>query len=82
MTATGFDIHENDIDSVGNIGRGIGLVTWVVELSGDRLAAIGAIGKLWLEGPLVAQGYLGEPEKTKVSFIDNPPWLLREVSGT
>lgn len=45
VTATGFDIHENDIDSVGNIGRGIGLVTWVVELSGDRLAAIGAIGK-------------------------------------
>ncbi|PVH96199.1 acetyl-CoA synthetase-like protein [Periconia macrospinosa] len=76
VTSTAWDVNQR-LDQAGNIGRGLGLVTWVVTLSGNCLAPIGAVGELWLEGPLVGDGYLGEPEKTKASFVENPAWLLR-----
>ncbi|GIK06023.1 non-ribosomal peptide synthetase, partial [Aspergillus viridinutans] len=64
--------------SKGNIGRGLGLNTWVVSPQNGRdLAPIYGIGELWLEGPLVGQGYLDEPDKTSEVFIDNPDWLLQ-----
>ncbi|CAJ2505645.1 Uu.00g130390.m01.CDS01 [Anthostomella pinea] len=61
------------------IGRGVGAQTWIVDTSGTehRLAAIGAVGELWLGGPLVGQGYLNNVDKTAQAFIDDPPWLLR-----
>ena len=65
----------------GSIGRGLGLVTWVICRDGRQLAPIGAVGELWLEGPLVGQGYLNDLEKTAAAFIEDPPWLLRGVSG-
>ncbi|KAK2841632.1 NRPS, partial [Arthroderma sp. PD_2] len=62
----------------GNIGRGLGLNTWVtLPSSPDVLAPIGVTGELWLEGPLVGQGYLSEPEKTAASFVEDPTWLVR-----
>jgi acyl-coenzyme A synthetase/AMP-(fatty) acid ligase len=36
---------------------------------------------LWVEGPLVGQGYLDDPQKTAEVFIQDPPWLLRGVSS-
>ncbi|KAF7167699.1 hypothetical protein CNMCM6106_003127 [Aspergillus hiratsukae] len=62
----------------GNIGRGVGLITWIVSpRNGRDLAPLYGIGELWLEGPLVGQGYLDEPSKTAEAFIDNPHWLLQ-----
>ncbi|CAG9971727.1 unnamed protein product [Clonostachys byssicola] len=60
-----------------SIGRGCGSVTWVVRPDGLGLAAIGEAGELWIESPLVGQGYLGNPEKTAQAFIQDPPWLLQ-----
>ncbi|KAK5999215.1 Nonribosomal peptide synthase atnA [Cladobotryum mycophilum] len=60
------------------IGRGAGACTWVVEADGPALLApIGAVGELWLEGPIVGEGYLNDPEKTAAAFIEDPAWLLR-----
>ncbi|KAL5360425.1 hypothetical protein BJX96DRAFT_175281 [Aspergillus floccosus] len=59
------------------IGMGLGARTWVVKADGTDLVPIGEIGELWLEGPIVGQGYLGNPEKTATAFVDSPPWLLR-----
>jgi aryl carrier-like protein len=60
------------------IGRGAGVCTWVVDAdSGTDLVKIGDIGELWIEGPLVGSGYLGDDEKTAASFIKDPEWLLR-----
>ncbi|KAI9933996.1 hypothetical protein MW887_005068, partial [Aspergillus wentii] len=62
---------------VSNIGRGRGLNTWVVDQSDNGgLVPIGAVGELWLEGPLVGQGYLGDLQKTAASFVQDPAWLL------
>ena len=62
---------------IRNIGRGQGLVTWVVRSDGQQLAPVGAVGELWLEGPLVGQGYLNDLEKTAAAFVEDPSWLLR-----
>lgn len=67
-----------------SIGRGCGTITWIARLDGQALAAIGEVGELWLEGPLVGQGYLGSSEKTADAFIRDPPWLLQgapEIPG-
>lgn len=72
-----------DITSVGDVGlgRGAGVCTWVVEQDDPTsLAAIGAIGELWIEGPLVGEGYLDDPKRTAAVFIQDPPWLLGGVS--
>ncbi|EFE30955.1 uncharacterized protein ARB_02149 [Trichophyton benhamiae CBS 112371] len=63
------------------IGFALGTVTWVVSLDGSELAAVGAEGELWIEGPLVGQGYLNNPSQTMSCFIQDPPWLLRGCLG-
>lgn len=61
-----------------NIGFPVMTNAWVVQPgNAGHLAALHAVGELWLEGPLVGKGYLNDPVKTAASFVDNPPWLLR-----
>lgn len=64
-----------------SIGTGLGACTWVVQLCGTDLVPIGEIGELWVEGPIVGQGYLGDAEKTAAAFVESPPWLLRGSGG-
>ncbi|CAG8905552.1 unnamed protein product [Penicillium egyptiacum] len=59
-----------------SIGKGIGVLTWVVDPGNqDRLAPLGTVGELYLEGPLVGQGYFQNEEKTAAAFIEDPYWL-------
>lgn len=59
-----------------NIGYGAGSVCWVVdEQDHNKLAPIGTIGELLIEGPIVGRGYLNNPEKTAAAFITNPSWM-------
>jgi aryl carrier-like protein len=54
----------------------LGARSWIVEPShGKSLAAVGDVGELWIEGPIVGQGYLNDPERTAVAFVENPEWL-------
>jgi amino acid adenylation domain-containing protein/non-ribosomal peptide synthase protein (TIGR01720 family) len=81
-TATLATVNARNLDqytSSISIGKGLGLNTWVVSSDGSSLAPIGAVGELWLEGPLVGAGYIDEPEKTAAAFIEDPAWLLRGV---
>lgn len=71
-------------DSVlNNIGTGCGAVTWIMSThsSAPKLAAIGEVGELWLEGPLVGQGYLDDPKRTAEVFVQDPSWLLQGGPG-
>lgn len=45
------------------------------------MAAIGTVGELGLEGPIVGAGYLNDAEKTANAFIEDPKWLLYRVPG-
>ncbi|CAK1360696.1 unnamed protein product [Cercospora beticola] len=60
-----------------DLGVGVGFSTWIVSPNdASQLAAPGSVGELYLEGPMVGQGYLADAEKTSLSFIVDPPWLL------
>ncbi|PNP73839.1 hypothetical protein FNYG_12798 [Fusarium nygamai] len=71
--------------SPSNIGHAVGGICWVTDATNhDRLMPIGAIGELVIEGPILAQGYLNDPERTAESFITNPKWCRQfptAVSG-
>ncbi|CAA9959672.1 hypothetical protein PTMSG1_03087 [Pyrenophora teres f. maculata] len=61
----------------GLIGRAVASVSWVVDPNNhNRLAPLGSIGELVVEGPILARGYLNDAEKTKASFFGNPAWLV------
>ncbi|KAJ3544059.1 hypothetical protein NM208_g3252 [Fusarium decemcellulare] len=84
----GISTIKHDCQSPGDavsIGFGAGLTTWIVHPDdSDTLLPPGVVGELLLEGPLVGQGYLNDPNKTAASFINNPSWLLqgtRDIRG-
>lgn len=53
-----------------NIGCGAAGATWLVDPNNhDKLAPIGSVGELLLEGPMVGRGYLDNSEQTAASFI-------------
>ncbi|KAL8801121.1 MAG: hypothetical protein Q9182_004673 [Xanthomendoza sp. 2 TL-2023] len=58
-----------------NVGRPTARRYWVVNPANhDLLVPIGSPGELLIQGPIVAQGYLGDAEKTKAVFIEPPVW--------
>lgn len=67
-----------DKSQASTIGRAIAGALWVVdEADYNRLLPIGAVGELLIEGPLLARGYLNDPQKTSAAFITNPSWLAQ-----
>jgi amino acid adenylation domain-containing protein/thioester reductase-like protein len=59
----------------GTIGRPVGCIGWIVNPHDmNILTPIGGIGELLVEGPIVAQRYLSEPEKTEQVFVSAPSW--------
>jgi len=58
-----------------NVGRPIACRYWVVDPNNhEQLVPIGCPGELLVQGPIVAQGYLGDAEKTRNAFIESPTW--------
>ncbi|KAL4905874.1 hypothetical protein BDW74DRAFT_177571 [Aspergillus multicolor] len=59
------------------IGYGLpNTLTWIVDPDDhDRLAPLGAIGELVLEGSTLAREYLKNPTKTAEHFVDEPAWI-------
>ncbi|KAK1754463.1 hypothetical protein QBC47DRAFT_461558 [Echria macrotheca] len=56
-----------------NIGRGLGCRTWITDKNNhNRLVAIGCVGELCVEGPIVTRGYKGNPQQTAAAYIENP----------
>ncbi|KAF4994559.1 hypothetical protein F66182_16436, partial [Fusarium sp. NRRL 66182] len=50
---------------------------WIVDPNDhEKLMPLGAVGELLVEGPIVGQGYLNDPEKTATAFIADPQWLV------
>ncbi|EGR44132.1 non-ribosomal peptide synthetase, partial [Trichoderma reesei QM6a] len=59
------------------IGPGNGAAIWIVDPQDhEALLPVGAVGELLVEGPIVGQGYLNDPEKTAAAFIQDPSWLV------
>ena len=57
-----------------NLGRGLGRC-WIVDPQNhDRLAPLGSVGELLIEGPTLSTGYLRNDAKTREAFVENPRW--------
>jgi amino acid adenylation domain-containing protein/thioester reductase-like protein len=59
----------------GTFGYGVGCTLWITRPEDtDQLAAVGALGEVVVEGPVVAHGYLNDELKTQESFVLPPQW--------
>lgn len=64
-----------------HIGRPVNAKLWLVrEDDHTKLAHIGAVAELIVEGRCLANGYLNFPQRTAESFITKPGWML-EMKG-
>ncbi|KAF9890441.1 hypothetical protein FE257_005846 [Aspergillus nanangensis] len=69
--------------SPANIGHPLGGCCWIVSKDDhNHLMPIGAPGELIIQGPIVARGYLNEPEKTQAVFLETVPWSPASPSST
>ena len=69
-------VHVQATGSPTNLGKGVGVCTWIADaLDHEKLAPVGCVGELLLEGPTLAREYLNDPEKTGTTFIENPAFL-------
>jgi amino acid adenylation domain-containing protein len=76
VTSTMHLVDPRVVDTNPPIGHGLGSCAWVVSLDGTQLVPIGAVGELWIEGPIVGEGYLNDQQKTNAAFTEDPLWLL------
>ncbi|KAL6904028.1 hypothetical protein GGI43DRAFT_399484 [Trichoderma evansii] len=76
------NLKQSAPEEVTSIGKAIGLVAWIVSPEDhNKLLPPGCVGELLLEGPLIARGYLNDPDKTATAFIKDPAWLLEGALG-
>lgn len=65
-----------------SIGPGNGACMWIVHPDDHgALMPVDAVGELLVEGPIVGQGYLNDPEKTAAAFVHDPAWLVAGHNG-
>ncbi|CEJ57901.1 hypothetical protein PMG11_06578 [Penicillium brasilianum] len=65
-------------DSPANIGRGLNCSIWIADSENhSRLMPIGAVGEIVVDGPVVARGYLHDPQATNKAFLEAPAWALQ-----
>ncbi|MCV7031394.1 FadD7 family fatty acid--CoA ligase [Mycobacterium sherrisii] len=72
VATTGIDALENPAETTGLVGKSTGPEIRVATPDGAPLAA-DATGEVWLRGPTVVRGYLGDPAITAANFTDG--WL-------
>nr|POF13490.1 nonribosomal peptide synthetase tes [Quercus suber] len=66
------DVHSSPV----TIGRGCNTTLWIADPHNhNRLAPVGCVGELLIQGFTLAREYLNDTEKTERSFIQPPSWL-------
>jgi acyl-CoA synthetase (AMP-forming)/AMP-acid ligase II len=72
VSTTGLDQTENLAVTTGLVGRSTGPEIRISGSDGQPVPAE-AVGEVWLHGPTVVRGYLGDPAITAANFTDG--WL-------
>ncbi|TIC90013.1 Nonribosomal peptide synthetase 12 [Colletotrichum higginsianum] len=68
-------VTSRDIDA-RDIGKAVGCRMWIVSPDDHhRLLPIGATGEIVVDGPILAIGYLNQPDLTAAHFISSVPFL-------
>ncbi|KAK1624740.1 putative nonribosomal peptide synthase, partial [Colletotrichum phormii] len=69
-------------ESPTTIGLSQNATSWIVDPQDhDRLAPIGCVGELLVQGYALSRGYLDDAEQTAKVFISNPAWLQHFMSN-
>lgn len=69
------------IEDAATIGRGLGATLWIADVNNvERLAPVGAVGELLIEGPIIGQGYLGDEQRTAQSLVRIPGGFLSGIA--
>ena len=75
--------HEwtSSTESPLTIGTPMGAYLWLTEVNNpNKLAPIGTLGEVIIQGPGVMRGYMGLPEQTSKTMLDSPPaWVPEET---
>ncbi|OBF80084.1 acyl-CoA synthetase [Mycobacterium sp. 852002-51163_SCH5372311] len=79
VTTTRIDQNESSSGATGLVGRSTGPQIRIAGPDGNPLP-VDAVGEVWLRGPTVVRGYLGDPEITAANFTDG--WLRTGDLGT
>lgn len=79
VATTGIGDAENPAATPGLVGRSTGPEIRIVGSGGGPVSA-GEVGEVWLHGPSVVRGYLGDPAITAANFTDG--WLRTGDLGT
>ncbi|MGE4428896.1 MAG: FadD7 family fatty acid--CoA ligase [Solirubrobacteraceae bacterium] len=72
VSSTGIDQRGNPAETPGLVGRSTGPDIRIAGPDGEPLAPE-AVGEIWLRGPTVVRGYLGDPAITAANFTDG--WM-------
>ncbi|KFY06569.1 hypothetical protein V492_07948 [Pseudogymnoascus sp. VKM F-4246] len=65
-----------------SIGRPVGGACWIVDPEDhSKLAPLGGIGELLIEGPTLARGYLNDADRTRKAFVQNPKLVSQSVDN-
>jgi acyl-CoA synthetase (AMP-forming)/AMP-acid ligase II len=72
VATTGIDPVENPAATTGLVGRSTGPEIRIAGTDGQPMPAE-SVGEVWLRGPTVVRGYLGDPAITAANFSDG--WL-------
>ncbi|KAJ5764815.1 acetyl-CoA synthetase-like protein [Penicillium odoratum] len=65
-----------------NIGHGLGAVLWLVDPNDhNKLAPIGTIGEIVIQGPAMGREYINQPERTQSSFLSCAAWQQKFHDG-
>src|SRR6516165_4719902 len=82
VATTAIDQEKNPSETAGLVGRSTVPEIRIAGSQGESLPAV-AVGQVWLHGPTVVRGYLGDPAITAANFTDG--WLrtgdLGSLSG-
>jgi acyl-CoA synthetase (AMP-forming)/AMP-acid ligase II len=79
VSTTSIDSDENPSATTGLVGRSTGPQIRIVGPGGQPLPQ-GDVGEVWLHGPTVVRGYLGDPAITAANFTEG--WLRTGDLGT
>ncbi|KAH8588189.1 hypothetical protein B0O99DRAFT_746976 [Bisporella sp. PMI_857] len=67
-----------DTTQPSNIGSGVGVNIWLVDhQTNTHLVPVGCAGEMFIEGSILARGYLNDPAKTEAAFIKDPVFLRK-----
>lgn len=68
----------SDTTQPSNIGPGVDVNIWLVDhITNTRLVPVGCVGEMFIEGPILARGYINDPAKTEAAFIEDPIFLRK-----